>query len=333
MFKNIIGTRRLLSNVHPKIRESFTIPPGFDYRTWFPLHMSVQLSKMEGKLRSVDMIVEVHDARIPITGRNKEFYDKLYAIRPHMLVLNKMDLIDLKKYKTPIENYYRDIGIHNIVWTDCKRRVGKAISDVKSVMLELLRSEHRFNREIRTEYQVMVVGIPNVGKSSLINSLRSNTMGVKHNAVVEGARPGVTVRLQNRVRIMDKPKVYILDTPGVLNPRIKDIESSMKLGLCNLIIESATNIKYIADYLLYFLNRTGDYSYVDLLKLEKPTDNIDDVILQICKSNDFKKQSIMGRGYETFWDQDRAIKLFINQYRKNKLSDHCLDKEVLFNYM
>ncbi|CEF70462.1 Mitochondrial ribosome-associated GTPase 1 [Strongyloides ratti] len=318
MLKHVFGIRKLSDYVLPKIREQFVIPPGYDFKTWFPLHMSVQLSKMEGKLRSVDMIIEVHDARIPITGRNKEFYEKLYAVRPHMLVLNKMDLIDLKSYKEPIENYYREIGIKNIVWTDCKRKISKALADVKTMMLELLRNESRFNREVKTEYQVMVVGIPNVGKSSLINSLRSNTMGVKHNAVNEGARPGVTVRVQNRVRIMDKPRVYILDTPGVLNPKIKDIESSMKLGL--------------SDYLLYFLNRTGDYSYVDLLKLKQPTDNINEVLFQICKSNNYIKEAYMGKEREKVWDIERAAKLFLNLYRTNKYFDHCLDKEILIDY-
>ena len=80
-------------------REFFELPEAFDHRTWFPMHMSVQMKKMEAKLRSVDLILEVHDARIALTGRNPEFYQKFYAIRPHILVLNKMDLINMKKYR------------------------------------------------------------------------------------------------------------------------------------------------------------------------------------------------------------------------------------------
>jgi ribosome biogenesis GTPase A len=97
----------------------------------------------------------------------------------------------------------------------------------------------------------MVVGVPNVGKSSLLNSLRGNNLGFKKAAKeglplifknkndlkFKGARPGVTIRVQNRVRIWDKPAIYILDTPGILDPYFDDVDSAMKLAACNLILE------------------------------------------------------------------------------------------------
>ncbi|KAF1763350.1 hypothetical protein GCK72_011616 [Caenorhabditis remanei] len=92
----------------------------------------------------------------------------------------------------------------------------------------------------------MVVGIPNVGKSSLINAMRTHTLGIKRKAVEAGARPGVTVRVQNRVRIMDKPPIYIIDTPGVLSPNHRNIEDAMKLALCDLVLESHVNLYYLA---------------------------------------------------------------------------------------
>ena len=123
------------------------------------------------------------------------------------------------------------------------------------MMLDCLRSEHRFNRQVKTEYQVMVVGIPNVGKSSVINALRGHNLGKKNEATLEGNRPGVTVRVQNRIRILDKPPIYILDTPGVLSPSSRNVEDTMKLAICDLILESATKPDYVADYLLYWLNK------------------------------------------------------------------------------
>uniref|UniRef100_A0A1I7XCK2 G domain-containing protein n=1 Tax=Heterorhabditis bacteriophora TaxID=37862 RepID=A0A1I7XCK2_HETBA len=213
------------------------------------MHMSVQLKKMEGKLRSV------HDARIPITGRNPQFFSQLYSVRPHILVMNKMDLINMKKYRAPIERYYRDHGVDRIVWTNCKKRLRRALTDLCQAMIDKLTTEPRYNRTVKTEYQIMVVGIPNVGKSSLINSLRSNNLGIKNNAVVIGARPGVTIRVQNRVRILDKPPIYILDTPGVISPSSRNIDEAMKLAACDLILESATSPRHVADYLLYWMNK------------------------------------------------------------------------------
>ena len=93
-----------------------------------------------------------------------------------------------------------------------------------------------------------------------------------------GARPGVTVRLQNRVRIMDKPPIYIIDTPGVLSPDHRNIEDAMKLALCDLVLESHVNLYYLADYLLFWLNQSNDFSYLKLLGIQEqqkePSDDI-----------------------------------------------------------
>lgn len=80
-------------------RHEFELSKNVEKKKWFPMHMSVQMAKMEGRLRSVDLIVEVHDARVPFTGRNPVFQDKFFTIRPHILVLNKRDLIDENKYR------------------------------------------------------------------------------------------------------------------------------------------------------------------------------------------------------------------------------------------
>ncbi|EFP06122.1 hypothetical protein CRE_05886 [Caenorhabditis remanei] len=292
------------------------------------MHMSVQLKKMEAKLRSVDLVIEVHDARIPVTGRNEQFFRHLYAIRPHILVLNKCDLIDMKRYKKRIEDYYYDRGVQKVLFTDCKKRLPRALNDVKTSMLYALENTPRFNRTVKTEYQAMVVGIPNVGKSSLINAMRTHTLGIKRKAVEAGARPGVTVRVQNRVRIMDKPPIYIIDTPGVLSPDHRNIEDAMKLALCDLVLESHVNLYYLADYLLFWLNQSNDFSYLKLLGIQEqqkePSDDIQEILAKTCAANDFRIQRSMGER----WDFDRGAKHFIQLYRNSKFEDSNLDHHL-----
>ncbi|VDD86593.1 unnamed protein product [Enterobius vermicularis] len=313
-----------------KFRTTFEVPRNLDLRKWFPMHMAVQWKKMEGKLRSVDLIIEVHDARLPITGRNTETFSSLFAVRPHVLVMNKMDLIDLKIYKKPIEAYYAKNGVKDLVWTNCKQRLKGPIHELQSKLADLLTNTPRFNRTVKTEFQVMVIGIPNVGKSSLINTMRNANLGMKASAVAEGARPGVTVRVQNRVKILNKPPIYVLDTPGLLSPRLNDIEETMKLALCNLIKEGAAPTHYIADYLLYWLNKTGDFSYVKNLGLEKPYDSIKDLVVAACQAQNWKRTVVFpGKGVLERWDFDRAEESFVEMFRKGRVSDQCLDKDLL----
>lgn len=158
-------------------------------------------------------------------------------------------------FRAAVEARCRDEGVTHVLWTDCKRKKKKALTELKQMLLDALRSDYRFNRTVKTEYQVMVVGVPNAGKSSLINGLRGATLDRTNHAVQEGARPGVTVRVQNRVRVLDRPPIYVLDTPGILNPYTRSVEENMKLGLCENVLETTLNMEHVADYLLYWFNK------------------------------------------------------------------------------
>ncbi|KAL7072539.1 hypothetical protein ACQ4LE_008276 [Meloidogyne hapla] len=320
-------------------RQRFELPVKFDRKDWYPKHMRIQMQVMEGKLRTVDLILEVHDSRVALTGRNSNFAQKLFSVRPHILVMNKKDLIDEERYREPVEKYYNYQGVQNVFWTDCTKRVDSQWDTLREKMLELLHKEHRFNRTVKTEYQIMVIGIPNVGKSSLINAFRKNNLGYEK-AHAEGPFPGVTTRVQNRVRIWDRPAIYILDTPGVLNPWVHTVEEAMKLSVCNLILESQTSPYYVADYLLYYMNKHKDFSYLNQLKMEEPNDDIRQTLIQCCKAFNLRVKSSLfqtssGFGSNTnkdLWDVFGASTHFLKLFRDGRFNDNFVDRDLLGFY-
>lgn len=240
-----------------EFRKKFILPSnriaGSNVSRWFPSHMYVSLKRMQAKLRGIDCIVEVHDARIPFSGRNEEFRKMLYSIRPHILVLNKCDLINPKlRPRIEFQLRERDKNLSHIVWTNCKLRQHEAIETLMRLVNRSLENTMRFNREIKTDYTMMVIGkfftnfesifwkkliflgIPNVGKSSLVNAIRNICVNLSSPARV-GARPGVTRAVQEKVRIQASPLIYMLDTPGVVAPKISDVDVGMKMALCETV--------------------------------------------------------------------------------------------------
>lgn len=194
-----------------KFRQKFSLPADLTVRRWYPKHMYANLKHMQAKLRLVDCVIEVHDARIPFTGRNLMFKHSLYGIKPHVLVLNKMDLIDKTRYAS-IEKalYDSDKSLQAIVWTDCKDKTPIAMKNVMAAVKDQLIGGSRYNREYLSEYMLLVIGIPNVGKSSLINGMRTICAQLKGTATKEGRMPGITKSVMNKIAIHENPKIYVI---------------------------------------------------------------------------------------------------------------------------
>ncbi|XP_022354947.1 mitochondrial ribosome-associated GTPase 1 isoform X8 [Enhydra lutris kenyoni] len=210
-------------------RESFPLG-GRDVARWFPGHMAKGLKKMQSSLKLVDCIIEVHDARIPLSGRNPLFQETL-GLKPHVLVLNKMDLADLKEQQVKkIIQHLEGEGLKNVVFTSCVK--DENIKQVMPLVRGLVEGSYRYHRGENLEYCAMVIGIPNVGKSSLINALRRQHLG-KGKATRVGGEPGITRAVMSRIQVCDWPLMFLLDTPGVLSPRIESVEMGLKLALCD----------------------------------------------------------------------------------------------------
>uniref|UniRef100_A0A452U031 G domain-containing protein n=1 Tax=Ursus maritimus TaxID=29073 RepID=A0A452U031_URSMA len=151
---------------------------------------------MQSSLKLVDCIIEVHDARIPLSGRNPLFQETL-GLKPHVLVLNKMDLADLKEQQKIIQ-HLEGKGLKNVVFTNCVR--DENIKQVIPMVRGLVESSYRYHRGESLEYCAMVIGIPNVGKSSLINALRRQHLR-KGKATRVGGEPGITRAVMSRIQV------------------------------------------------------------------------------------------------------------------------------------
>ncbi|XP_068183401.1 mitochondrial ribosome-associated GTPase 1 isoform X2 [Antennarius striatus] len=246
---------------------------------WFPGHMAKGLKKMRASLRSVDCVIEIHDARIPFSGRNPVFEETL-DVRPHMLILNKMDLADLSRKQTILKMLEKN-GVRNVLFTNCLKQEDDSIKKLVPMVMKIIENKPRFNRVENTNYCLMVIGVPNVGKSSLINALRRTNLK-KGRASRVGGEPGITKAVLTKIQVCDRPIMFLLDTPGVLPPKIDNVETGMKLALCGTILDHLVGEDIMADYLLYSLNKLGVFSYVEKYDLHEPSDDIQHVLKHIA---------------------------------------------------
>lgn len=202
---------------------------------WFPGHMAKTRRQIGESLGMVDVAAEILDARIPLSSSNPEI-DKILSSKPRIVVLNKIDLSDNKKNKQWLE-FYKGKGIECVAFSN-KDSLGKAafVSKVFQVMkpkIDSWKSKGIINRSIR----VMVVGIPNVGKSSFINKLCKNSKAKVEN------RPGVT--RHNQWFSVDKG-IQLLDTPGVLWPKFDSEEVACNLAFTGAIKDRVLDTEDLA---------------------------------------------------------------------------------------
>uniref|UniRef100_A0A3P8VAJ5 Mitochondrial GTPase 1 n=1 Tax=Cynoglossus semilaevis TaxID=244447 RepID=A0A3P8VAJ5_CYNSE len=302
---------QILRNVE-KFRTVFDFG-GRDVAHWFPGHMAKGIKQMRSNLRNVDCIIEIHDETLDV--------------RPHVLILNKMDLADLSRKKRILQKLQRD-GVKNVLFTDCLKQRDDSINNLVPTVMDVIGNTERFNRDEITNYCVMVIGVPNVGKSSLINALRRTNLK-KGRASRVGGEPGITKAVLTKIQVCERPIIYLLDTPGVLNPKIENIETGLKLALCGTILDHLVGEDIIADYLLYSLNRLQKFSYVEKYELQGPCDDIQKVLkhiaVKIGKTKRVKAITGIGNITVTVPDFTSAAYDFIRCFRKGELGQVMLD--------
>uniref|UniRef100_G1MSM7 Uncharacterized protein n=1 Tax=Meleagris gallopavo TaxID=9103 RepID=G1MSM7_MELGA len=198
---------------------------------------------------------------IPLSGRNPVLQEVL-GIRPHLLVLNKMDLADPRQQSRVLEQL-RQQGCSHVVFTDCQQ--DSNVKKIVPLVAKLVSSSPRYHRAESTEYSIMVIGVPNVVKATAV-----------------GGEPGVTKAVLTRIQVCETPLVYLVDTPGVLPPKLADVETGMKLALCGAIRDHLVGEDIMADYLLYVLNQQQQFGYVERYGLPEASDNIRHVLKYVA---------------------------------------------------
>lgn len=296
---------------------------------WFPGHMGKGLKQMQQKLKSIDCIIEVHDARIPISGRNPEFKYTVSGLKPHILVLNKMDLTESRTHKRIADQIRLDEGIDHVVFTNCKDQECKGIRKLVPLARDLISKSNRFHRFEEAEQTLMIIGVPNVGKSSLINVLRNRHLR-EEAATRVGAVAGITRSVLTKIKISEEPLMYLLDTPGILAPNIKDTETGMKLAACSCFQDHLVGRELIADYVLYWLNKNEQFSYVPHVGLFSPTDNIVEVLVSLCKiQNKYKKVKVYDGQPVLKPDIETASHVFLHLFRSGQFGPLILDNHLI----
>lgn len=274
---------------------------------WYPGHMTKTRRQIEADLKQVDAVCEIVDARIPNASKNPDV-DAICANKPRIVVLNRRDLADAAATQRWIE-YYRAQGIRAIA-TDCKTR--KGISDFYGAVRALLKEklERDASRGMNRPIRVMVVGIPNVGKSTFINQV-SGRKGAKAEN-----RPGVT---RGKQWVTADAGLLLLDTPGILWPKFEDPNVGMMLAYTGAVKDSITDSEELACGLMTLLwNRYPD-AVRARYKLDMPPDAAGyELLEQAGKSRGF----LLARGEI---DTERMAKVLIDEFRAGKLGSFTLE--------
>jgi len=287
---------------------------------WYPGHMAKTKKQIIEDLKLIDVVIELLDARIPIASQNPNFKE-IVGDKKKIVVLNKCDLSDEKENQKWI-SYFQKNG-QKVVLTDANSGTGikELLRQVEKIMEEELEKQAQKGRTGRS-IRVMILGIPNVGKSSLINRISKKTSaGV-------GNKPGVTKQKQ-WVRVSNN--IELLDTPGVLWPKFESEDVALKLSYTGTIKDDILEITEIAFYLLKFLLENYKENVLQRYKLteeqieeikennQNPSEQIMEIFYEIGK----KRGAVISGGRI---DEEKVANLLLDDFRNGKLGKISLEK-------
>lgn len=273
---------------------------------WYPGHMTKAKRMMQENIKLIDLVIELVDARIPLSSRNPDI-DELGKNKARLVLLNKADLAE-DKWNDAWAEYFKKKGFSVV---KVNSRKGGGIKSIQGVIREACAEKIERDRKrgiLNRPVRAMVVGIPNVGKSTFINALAGKA------CAKTGNKPGVT---KGKQWIRLNKQVELLDTPGILWPKFEDQEVGLKLAFIGSIKDEVLQTEELAAELIHFL-RTA-YPEVLADKYDIGMDEDDYVVLnRIAKS-----RNCIVRGNEL--DTEKAALLLLDDFRNGKLGRLTLE--------
>lgn len=273
---------------------------------WYPGHMTKAKRMMEENIKLIDLVIELVDARIPISSRNPEI-DGLCRNKARLILLNKSDLAKEQCNDAWVE-YFKEKGFFAVKVNSKK---GGGIKSIQNVIQEACKEKTERDQKrgiLNRPVRAMVVGIPNVGKSTFINALAGKA------CTKTGNRPGVT---KGKQWIRLNKSVELLDTPGILWPKFEDQKVGLRLAFIGSIKEDILNAQELSMELTDFLGKFYAGSLKEKYQIEEETDSF------ACLQNIARSRHCLIKGSEL--DTEKAAKLLLDDFRNGRLGKITLE--------
>ncbi len=283
---------------------------------WYPGHMAKTKRQMIEDSKLIDVVVEILDARIPKSSQNPDIAE-IIKNKKRIIVLNKSDLADEKETRKWIE-YFKKKDITAI---EADSNQGKGIEQVKKAIEEIMKEELKLQNEkgrIRKTIRVMIIGIPNVGKSSFINRISKKT------AMTVGNKPGVTKQKQ-WIRIGNQ--IELLDTPGVLWPKFESEEVGLNLAYTGSIKDDVIERTEVAYTLIQYLDKNYPEKLYEKYKIT--TENLEKIknhpqyYLELMYLIGRKRGALISGGNI---DEEKVANIILDDFKNGKIGKITLEK-------
>jgi ribosome biogenesis GTPase A len=280
---------------------------------WYPGHMVTAAKSIREDLKLIDIVVEVLDSRIPKSSQNY-IIDEMAEGKERIVVLNKYDIAD-KAEVSKWKKYYEDKGIA-VVLTNAQvgDNISKLLDTIKIIGNKIYEKKYENKKiDIKPIFRVLIVGIPNVGKSTIINKISN-----KSSANV-GNKPGVTVKKQ-WIRVGDN--IELLDTPGLLWPRLEDDKAGLKLALTGNIKQEILDVEELAIEGIKLLIKNEKYKLLLKEKYKLNDEDLNKEIFEIVEAIGRRRGCLISGGEV---DTEKASKMFLDDLKNGKIGNISLD--------